>query len=579
MSKGTLHRLVKRGDYTGVQGFLQARPLTDVAAANAIDRSGLTPLMYAVKDRSLDVGLVRLLLEHGASTSVASGQIGEGDSGVLPLALAAGDPDKVTALIEAGADIKYQRPGGYDALINAVHGRDILRDARLIELLELLVRNGVSLSGTTTYRESGLRVLSRIGRFDAVDFLLGAGADERHLQWTPLIRAVALGSLSEVESAVRGGASLEGVDWWERTAWLVAIQVGDIAKARFLRDSGANTTVRGRCGMPPLFYAIENHHPRMLKWLLDIGCDREHTDEFATSPLVTATGCDDIDCVNILLEVGADADRVNDGHSALDRVRSRTVALRLLDAGADPSRLSDEGRRLLVGLPPEPDEDLLDVSPEEFHRGRGRRFGSSNPEHIREPFWECMIRAGMTGYTANELFDGPSSFDAGPVWCARRFGQSLTFLPDGRVVQIAGEHEDHYDPDFCIYNDVFVHERDGTVRIFGYPEATFPATDFHTATLIGEHIYVIGSLGYAGKRQIGETPVYRLDTRSFQIERVTARGESPGWLYGHRAVQRGPHEIGIAGGKVVTTVTGEEVHIDNEESFVLDTAQLTWRAV
>jgi hypothetical protein len=30
----------------------------------------------------------------------------------------------------------------------------------------------------------------------------------------------------------------------------------------------------------------------------------------------------------------------------------------------------------------------------------------------------------------------------GAVWCAQRFGQSLSFLPDGRVIQIAGEHED-----------------------------------------------------------------------------------------------------------------------------------------
>ena len=44
----------------------------------------------------------------------------------------------------------------------------------------------------------------------------------------------------------------------------------------------------------------------------------------------------------------------------------------------------------------------------------------------------------------------------GPVWCFSRFGTSLTELPDGRFVQIGGEHEDFYDPDFCIYNDVTV---------------------------------------------------------------------------------------------------------------------------
>ena len=93
-----------------------------------------------------------------------------------------------------------------------------------------------------------------------------------------------------------------------------------------------------------------------------------------------------------------------------------------------------------------------------------------------------------------------------PVWCAQRFGQSITFLEDGRVVQVGGEHEDSYDPDFCIYNDVFVHEGEA-IRIHGYPEDVFPPTDFHTATLLGREIVLIGSLGYVGTRKLGVTPV------------------------------------------------------------------------
>lgn len=116
-----------------------------------------------------------------------------------------------------------------------------------------------------------MRVLSRIGRFDAVRLLLDAGADETHLKWTPLIRAVALGSLTDVEKTVESGADLEEQDWWTRTAWLVAIQTGDIAKARFLLEVGADSTTGGRCGKPSLSYAIENHHTPMPEWLLGPG--------------------------------------------------------------------------------------------------------------------------------------------------------------------------------------------------------------------------------------------------------------------------------------------------------------------
>ncbi len=81
-----------------------------------------------------------------------------------------------------------------------------------------------------------------------------------------------------------------------------------------------------------------------------------------------------------------------------------------------------------------------------------------------------MVRAGGEGARrAQHLRRAPTS---APVWCFERYGQSITCLPDGRFVQIGGEHEDSYDRDFCIYNDVFVHRPDGTfepLRLSGGP--------------------------------------------------------------------------------------------------------------
>src|SRR5439155_18625462 len=122
---------------------------------------------------------------------------------------------------------------------------------------------------------------------------------------------------------------------------------------------------------------------------------------------------------------------------------------------------------------------------------RSRRFGAGNPEKMVEPFWEGMIRSGINAYRAAERYDNNADLKRSPVWCAQRFGQSITRLLDGRIVQVAGEHEDSYDLDFSIYNDVFVHETGGMIHIFGYPESVFPATDFHTATLVGEQIFLI----------------------------------------------------------------------------------------
>jgi ankyrin repeat protein len=577
MRDWTLHRLVRAGDLRQVQELLAAANAD--GDVNSFDSTGRTPLMHAVVSSLAGVEMVRTLLAHGARVDQVRDRQEVGQRSVLSLALSAGDLEKISVLLESGADLHYTRPHGYDALIDAVYSLGILQDGRSLELLAFLVSRGVKLSSVTSYGESALRVLSRFGRFDGVKLLLEAGADEEQLQWTPLIRAVALGSIDDVKSLIASGVDLEARDCWSRTAWLVAIQTGDLAKAILLRESGADENARGRCGKPPLFYAIENLHVAMLQWLIETGVGIDQTDEFGTLPLAEASKTGDPRIVDLLLTAGAKVDESNHGQTALSYAGSRDVAERLLEAGADPRFLSAEGRRMLLGLEADSDEALLDISASEYRSGRARRFGRQNPERIVEPFWLGMIRSGISGYQAAQLFHDEAETRDGPVWCAQRFGQSITFLPDGRIVQIGGEHEDFYDPDFCIYNDVFVHEPGGAIQIFCYPESVFPPTDFHTATLIGDQIFLIGSLGYQGSRQFGTTPVARLDTNTFQIERLLTSGDMPGWISRHRAILLTADEIAVEGGIILKQSGDDELHLENDRRFVLDTRRCVWRAV
>lgn len=223
--------------------------------------------------------------------------------------------------------------------------------------------------------------------------------------------------------------------------------------------------------------------------------------------------------------------------------------------------------------------DLADVA------GLARpRYGNGNPEFVRNPFWEYMVRQRRNAWWARKSFAipgatfGPGNRDNpdGPVWCFTRYGRTVSVLPF-YTVYVGGEHEDYYDPDFCIYNDVFVHGRDGSVAVYGYPESAFPPTDFHTATLVGDSIYVMGSLGYQGTRCYGETPVYRLDVPTLRMERLRVRGEAPGWIYKHRAVAVRARGIRIWGGMIVTGSDSEKSHEQNLGSFVLDLDRLLWR--
>ncbi len=191
------------------------------------------------------------------------------------------------------------------------------------------------------------------------------------------------------------------------------------------------------------------------------------------------------------------------------------------------------------------------VTQELFREWRSPRFGKTNPERMSNPIWEWIIKSRMTAFAINEQLKGPDVFEAGPGWCFKRFGRSSTHLADGRVVLIAGEHEDSYDPNFCIYNDVVVKHPDGRFDIFGYPRELFGPTDFHSATLVGERIIIIGNLSYPEERKPGLTPVIALDLATFAIEAVQTSGEPPGWIYQHTAtLSEDGSSIVVRGGEV-----------------------------
>jgi hypothetical protein len=221
---------------------------------------------------------------------------------------------------------------------------------------------------------------------------------------------------------------------------------------------------------------------------------------------------------------------------------------------------------------------LESVTVEEYHRHRDRRFGTANPERMDNPFWEAMIRTSAGAFHATQRFlPDRDIFDGRPVWCFDRIGMSATLLEDHSIVFIGGEHEDYYDPDFCIYNEVIVRRWDGSIEIYGYPADVFPPTDFHSATLVEDEIYIIGRLGYGTERVLGTTPIFLLDLYNMQIKQIEPPGEEPGWISRHDALYlHGEHSIVVYGGKLLTL---EGDRVQNERTWKLDLESLTWKEV
>jgi ankyrin repeat protein len=602
------HRFARQGDVSGVTRELEAGLSVDMRDGE----TGWTALMEAVSSEKANEQIVRLLIERGADVNAWTEEEGipnealenamallENHPEMLPagvpaerikaavaarrnrvpkrenvlgLALRRGKMEIVRMLLDAGADIQYRTPGGYEALIDVMYGRDIACDGELLPLVRLLIERGARLNGRSNYSESALSRASLTGRFDVVQVLLDAGAESTPLHWTALMRAIALGTRSEVERALRESPDLEARDGCERTAWLLSLQSGDVEISQMVLAAGAKRVDRGRCGKTPLMYPIARDDAAMMSWLLSEGLDPNEADKYGQSPLVEAAESGAAECVQILLAGGAELK--GQSSAAMKSASTLEIVWLLAQAGADLNDISDEMRASLVSLP---GENELDVSRDDYEAARHRQFGRTNPEKMNSPFWCAMVRAGTNAYRARAIFDD-MNFRGEAVWCYQRYGKSINVLTDGRIIEIAGEHEDSYDPDFCIYNDVFVHHGHGRFDIYGYPKEIFPPTDFHTATQVGTFLYIIGSLGYRGQRRFGETPVYRLDLKTLKIERVETHGDNPGWIHRHKAAARGD-EIWIRDGKICVFENEKEEVRENAAEYVLNVRSREWRKV
>src|SRR5262245_28223962 len=250
-----------------------------------------------------------------------------------------------------------------------------------------------------------------------------------------------------------------------------------------------------------------------------------------------------------------------------------------------------------------PPNRYMKISRELFDQQRRPRFGTANPERMRLDFWEWMIRGddappaepddslNSSGWMmrmgclksrygpwrARDLFNIPVNREDGPIWTFDRMGATETELPDGRLIRIGGEHEDYYDPDFCIYNDVVVIGPTDQIEIYGYPKEVFPPTDFHTATFTGDHIIIIGCLGYMDDRRPGYTPVYSLDLSEYRFTKIETSGKMPGWIFKHEASFDLERTITIRGGKTNEEQDGEIRFRHNVEEYALDIRSGTWR--
>ncbi|NIY78782.1 hypothetical protein HCZ23_04805 [Celeribacter sp. HF31] len=211
-----------------------------------------------------------------------------------------------------------------------------------------------------------------------------------------------------------------------------------------------------------------------------------------------------------------------------------------------------------------------------FDNWQSPRRGAANPENQTNVVWSWLAKTRAWPKAAQEAAGAGEK--KSPGWCFDRFGQSETELADGSVVYIGGEHEDHYDPDFFIYNDVVVLRPDGSSEFYGYPTEVFPPADFHSATLFGDEIFIVGGLRYPDERDQSDTLVFRLQLSDFSIHLVESCGNAPSWLYDHTAeLDNARQTIVCSGGQVTHEPTGRTV--ENLTTWEFDLSTNTWSSL
>lgn len=194
-----LHYAARSGDLATVRQELDRGVPVDTDAGGDFDDGG-TPLMWAALSRHAGEDMLRLLLDRGANPNAVAGDLSRT---ALRDAARSGSLSKVVTLLNAGADPTYCDPNGYTVLVSAAPSSE----PETPEIVKALVAAGAPLDMSSRWGESPLSVASRVANFKVVRLLLDAGADPAPLEWSPLMRAAAVGSVDELTAELRRAGS------------------------------------------------------------------------------------------------------------------------------------------------------------------------------------------------------------------------------------------------------------------------------------------------------------------------------------------------------------------------------------
>jgi ankyrin repeat protein len=351
--------------------------LLDVArlilAVNASRFDGMEANIMHIATFTADVGMLRLVLEHGANSNVdvdgwflleiASQRGGtdlvevmlryranpnltgqEGPS--LSLASRWGHAQIVTMLLNAGADVDANDHMGVTPLmLSAAFGH--------AEIVEALLTAGANVNALGTAKQTALSAAISERQWHIALRLLDAGADPTLGDGRLSVSGAVQGGEEElVKRLVRAGADVNYSEGQVASPLLLAIFTGQHQLTRYLLAAGGSHGNRSESGATPLMIAAQGGDGEICELLFSVGAEVNAQANDGTTALILAAQNGHVAVVDCLLAAGANLElEANDGSTALLKSVQFEYPLvfeRLIAAGASTKHRDKSGQTALT---------------------------------------------------------------------------------------------------------------------------------------------------------------------------------------------------------------------------------------
>lgn len=311
--------------------------------ANVNSRGGwyAHPLVSAIVGQNMQ--MVDTLIQRGANVNALGGRHGS----ALMAASSMGMLDLIRSLVSHGARVNDENDKGTDSLYAACMAGNL-------DSVKILLELGADVNARGGKHRNALNAACAGNHIEIVQYLLDSGADvdffDEHYG-NSVQTAASAGHNDVIRILAEAGVDVDGPSSDRGTALIVAAQNGHTKTLELLFELGIPSGDTYEMSNA-IMVAANRGHVGAIKVLVEMGAAMDDCSTLSTypccTPLEAAAVKGDLETVDLLLDLGADVNFVNEGKygtaliaACLGEKSDTAVAVRLLDAGADVNATAD----------------------------------------------------------------------------------------------------------------------------------------------------------------------------------------------------------------------------------------------